>query len=711
MFSSLPNFETQKAYAQTDPTQSSGGESTVLPECSTGTFSFNISGCVAWGFYYIFFVPTSFLFSVSGQLMDFSMAYTLNSANYGKTSDGSSFVEKGWIITRDLSNLLFIIILMWIAIKMILGIGNDKKLLGTIIVVGLLINFSLFFARVIIDASNILGKVFYDNMGVDTGSDEYIHNPWIGEGEKSISVAIVSNFNPQKLFNQAGTLDLHTESGVVDEAAVVDAGPFIIIILIMSVINLIGMYVFFVVAFILIGRVIGLWILMIFAPIAFISYILPPGASKTLDKMHHSVWWPELMQQSFVVPIFLFFLYLILLFMNTGFLSGFKTFTNSTSGGILSVVVPLIIITMLLLKAKDIATKMSGDVGQAFSKMGSAVGGLALGGALGAYGKLGRATIGKAGERIANSETMMNMQRRGGLMGSIAGGVRSGAKATGSASFDARGVSGITGAMKGAGVTGFGESAKGGYKGYAERQDKRQKETADELVKGSVNDKTNQDTRRARRNLDVLLQTHGVELSSQEEALEKARKDFKQAKDDGYGKDDTTDIDPLTGLNVWKTKQKAVKDAEEKVTNFKEDKGIKQAGKELGQAETARKREEETRRRGQSQEIEATKPKSKEEVEEIQKDNTKRKKAIEAIKEDIKHGVIVPGTPAYDVAQKDIKNFEEGIKKSTYSKKSIWKRIGRRIVSGNEYNQTGAYGTADNQRKGLKDEKKGDDKK
>lgn len=703
-----------------DPTSGTPGETSTLPPCvllSAETWG----GCVARIIYFLFFVPTSFLFSLSGQLMDFSMAYTLNSANYGKTADGSSFVEKGWTITRDLSNLLFIVMLMWIAINIILGRGADKKLLGTIILIGLVINFSLFFARVIIDASNILGKIFYDNMGVETNSEAYINNPWIGEGDKSISIAIVSNFNPQKLFSQAGTLKLNTASGVQDTGSP-DAGPFIIITLIMSVINLFGMYIFFVVAFILIGRVIGLWLLMIFAPIAFISYIMPSSASGMLDKMHHSKWWPELFKQSFVVPIFLFLLYLILLFVNTGFLKGFKTFDNTTTGGILDVIVPLIIITFLLKQAKDIATNMSGDIGKAFASVGSTVGGLALGGALGGYAKLGRATVGKLGQRVAESETMMNLQRRGGLTGWAAEQVRTGAKATGSASFDARGVSGVTGVMKSAGMSNFGESAKGGYKGYKERQAKSQKETADELIKGSINDRTNQDVRRARRNLDVLMQTHGPEITSREEALEKARKDFKEAKDDGYKENDPPDGNE-DGLNKWQRAKNAIAKAAEDVKNYSEQNGIKDAKTQLRNSETARKREEEARKRGQSQEIEATNPKNKAQMEKTLakkkelEDTLKTKKGtLESMKEVANS--LDSDSDSYAQAQKQISDLEEEVKdtqskinKISYSKKNIFSRIGRRISSGGEYGQTGAYETADNQRKGLKDEKKGDDKK
>lgn len=524
-----------------DPSASGSGETSTLPPCSI--FSADTwGGCIARGFYYIFFVPTSFLFSLSGQLMDFSMAYTLNSANYGKTADGSSFVEKGWTITRDLSNLLFIVMLMYIAINIILGKGADKKLLGTIILVGLLINFSLFFARVIIDASNILGKIFYDNMGVETNADAYINNPWIGEGDKSISIAIVSNFNPQKLFSQADGLKLNTKSGVVENVAAPDAGPFIIITLIMSIINLFGMYIFFVVAFILIGRVIGLWLLMIFAPIAFISHIMPSSASGVLKKMHYSQWWPELFKQSFVVPIFLFLLYLILLFVNTGFLKGFKTFDNTTTGGILDVIVPLIIITFLLKAAKDIATDMSGDIGKAFASAGSAIGGLALGGVGGLYGKalgggagaLGRATLGKAGTALSESRFMKNMENRGGILGSAAARARDAGAVVGSASFDVRAIK----AVQQASGNRLGQAQTGGFIASRKAQGERDKARATDIATQAPSERVQRDQRRARRDIENLEAQHATALQPYVSAVSSAERDLEQARTAGVAQSD-----------------------------------------------------------------------------------------------------------------------------------------------------------------------------
>ena len=146
----------------TTPVQRSDGG---LPECSFGFVGeAKIGGCVAQLVYYAIFVPTSFLLALSGQLMDFLLAYTLDSDSYSM----GNFVGQGWKLVRDLTNILFIFVLVSIGIGTIVGWSKlgDKKLIGMVIIVALLINFSLFFTKVIIDAGNILGTVFYSSMGV-----------------------------------------------------------------------------------------------------------------------------------------------------------------------------------------------------------------------------------------------------------------------------------------------------------------------------------------------------------------------------------------------------------------------------------------------------------------------------------------------------------------------------------------------------------------
>src|SRR3989338_11385480 len=72
-------------------------------------------------------------------------------------------IDTAWKTIRDVANMGFIFVLLYAAIKTILGMGdNTQKLIVNIVVVAILINFSLFFTKVVIDASNVLSTFFYD---------------------------------------------------------------------------------------------------------------------------------------------------------------------------------------------------------------------------------------------------------------------------------------------------------------------------------------------------------------------------------------------------------------------------------------------------------------------------------------------------------------------------------------------------------------------
>jgi hypothetical protein len=429
-------------------TSGTGGSSgpSALPKCWLGPASgIDLGGCLAQGVYYALFVPTSFIFSLTGQLLDWSMAYTTDSNSYSGSS--ANFVEKGWKITRDIANIFFIFVLLYTAIGTILGLHsvNAKKTVGMVILIALLLNFSLLFTRIIVDASNILGNVFYNNIG--TTDTKNVSNPWIQDDIKNVSVAIVSKFNPQTIFQSAGTLKLNTPGGI-DSPGGIDGAPapgqFAIVSILMAVINLVGIWVFLTVAFLFLGRVIGLWVAMIFAPIAFVSYILPDGAGGILGEMHHKKWWDTLLKQAFVVPIFLFFMYLVLTFMDTNFFAdafGAKTTTQS----ILGVIIPLLLIAMLLTKARKIAIDMSGEIGGGMSKLASFAGGAAVGLASGGLAFAGRNVIGRGALKMANDDDLKKRALENkGLSGKFARMQLSAANTLSKSSFDARN----TGALK-----------------------------------------------------------------------------------------------------------------------------------------------------------------------------------------------------------------------------------------------------------------------
>ncbi|MEK7110876.1 MAG: hypothetical protein AAB867_03415, partial [Patescibacteria group bacterium] len=145
-------------------------------------------------------MPVSLLLWFSGQIFNMFAAYTLQPATYS-----ASMVSIGWGVARDVANLFFIFILLYIAIGFILQLSSygDKKVLVTLIVVALLINFSLVISQNIINGSNLLANEFYDAISVTSS----------GSGTKDVSAVFISGFNPQNLFSEGKFNDLSASSG------------------------------------------------------------------------------------------------------------------------------------------------------------------------------------------------------------------------------------------------------------------------------------------------------------------------------------------------------------------------------------------------------------------------------------------------------------------------------------------------------------------
>ncbi len=77
----------------------------------------------------------------------------------------------GWTIIRDIANLFFIFILLWIALSTIFDIDkySIKNLLPRLIIAALLINFSLVFGMFVIRVANNVAGVFNDALTLNYG--------------------------------------------------------------------------------------------------------------------------------------------------------------------------------------------------------------------------------------------------------------------------------------------------------------------------------------------------------------------------------------------------------------------------------------------------------------------------------------------------------------------------------------------------------------
>jgi hypothetical protein len=350
-------------------------------------------------FYYVILYPSGKFAQLTAELLDFFIAYSISSGSY--SSGSGQFIEQGWGVIRDVANVLFIFLLLYIAIRHVLGMGSSgtKKLLTNLIVAALLINFSLFFSRVVIDAGNILARTFYNNIEVQ--NDDFRS----GEGVKTISQALASKVQPQKLLSS----DLFDPSNYVVPGEPLRQMPngYAFFIMLMAAVVNITMGIIFLSTFLMfMGRVIGLWFMMVFSPIAFASLALP-GQGSMFGQFGWNGWKDNILKLSFMAPVFMFFLFLTIMFLNIVLGSESILAGNQTTGQRLAaVLIPFITIILLLRQAKKVAADMAGEFGSALTGVVGkiaggtlAVTGTTLGLALGGAASLGRKTIGASASR------------------------------------------------------------------------------------------------------------------------------------------------------------------------------------------------------------------------------------------------------------------------------------------------------------------------
>lgn len=512
----------------------------------------NLRGCLAEFFYLALFKPTAFLFGLAGKALDFTLQYSLDDDSYR-----SVFVVEGWGIVRDICNIFFIFILLYIAFKIILGIkgkADPKGLIVNVIIIGLLINFSLFATRIIIDASNILSRVFYNTEVINIGNEKSKTGTF---GEIRLSEALVTKVNPVEILANPGKIekvetigeeqDLDTNPAISDKNGKevskdlpVTLGGFIIICILSAAICLAGTVVFLNLTLVFVLRVVMLWIAMILSPLAFFTYTDPDLAK--LPKVGFRNWAKDTAKMAFTAPVFCFFVYVIISFLGSGF-DMIKDVASGSSVGnfdfILRIAVPFAFLLVLLTQAKKTAVSLAGEAGKAVSNFGGDIAGKAIGLATGGASLAMRGTIGALGAGIAKNKKMTEWEDKGGFKGFIGRNVRNVGSSVGRMSFDARntgwGQKAATGlgigksvqeplasiSKKGSGAIGNVELTLKGIERRQENRDKLRPKTEEEKEK-----------ERQEKLAAKLAIANAPKLKKAEEARDKAKQAYDDAQED-----------------------------------------------------------------------------------------------------------------------------------------------------------------------------------
>jgi len=375
----------------------------------------NVDVCGIKIAYYLLYIPAGWALWLAGQFFNVLLGVTINSPLFK-----GAFIGSAWAVVRDLSNIFFILILLYVAIQLILGIGGHdvKKMIRNVVIVALLINFSMFFTSVVIDSSNILALIFYNKLNVNTENVDKSTREYTSiSGEVDVAGGLVKNFNPtsflsEDFFKQAKNPPI--VNGVQPTSTGEPGFGIILGITLTAVaVMLFAAYAFFIAGFSFLGRMIELFILIIFSPFAFMSSTVPKLSGT--EYIGWDAWFKRLISVAFMAPIFMFFMYFIFLLVSVkpSIFDGMVGNKDTLIGTVLSVVIPALIILALLMKATEFAKKGSGKFGEMAMAGAKLAGGLALGAATGGTAMLASNTVGRAARNVANDEELKERAARG----------------------------------------------------------------------------------------------------------------------------------------------------------------------------------------------------------------------------------------------------------------------------------------------------------
>jgi len=399
---------------------------------------------------YVPMAVCAWILGLAGVILNSVLDYTV--VNMSVNLKDISGINVAWATIRDLANMSFIFVLLYIAISTVLGLSgaNWKKTLGSVVIVAVLINFSLFITKVVIDASNVFTLGIYrqivPNADTRVGLSNSIMQP--------LGITTIYNVND----TDGSTKLARGVGGDISKMAIVSLGS--------SVFMIITAFVFLAVSIMFIIRYITIIFLLILSPVAIMAFVLPQ-LSGTAKK-----WQAQLIGQAIFAPVYMILMWVTLtIIQSDGFVcpgakwsdtfQGLaKTSSNNLAGGVCSGSEVGLIINFAIVIGMTIA---SITLAKSTSEQGSAVVGKVVGGALGfgagavAFG--GRRTVGMVGQKAADSKWLKDRAATSRLANMALIGANKTAKGT----FDLRNVK-----VAGQSVSNLGVGGKaGGKDGYS----------------------------------------------------------------------------------------------------------------------------------------------------------------------------------------------------------------------------------------------------
>lgn len=212
-------------------------------------------------------------------LIQIAVYFLLEIANYDGFASAKA-ISIGWAVVRDLSNMVIVVGLLYIAFSTALGLGKyelDKQLIK-LVLVAIGVNFSKTLTLFLVDVSQVVMLTFVHAFSK------------IGVGNFSKVLGIDQFFLP------GDNPNLQAE-GFMENAAALVFTVLIMVIVLAVLVVFIG---------ILMARIVAIWIFVVLSPAALLGYAVP---FKAVEKIK-TQWWDELTKYLMIGPCIAFFIWM-----------------------------------------------------------------------------------------------------------------------------------------------------------------------------------------------------------------------------------------------------------------------------------------------------------------------------------------------------------------------------------------------------------------
>lgn len=465
---------------------------------------------IVWG---VLVTITGTFLRIAGIVFDYGInTFVIGFGELYTTSGVGFAVDNAWVTIRDFVNLFFIFGLVYIGIKLILDSNdsNTRRWLVNLVIAALLINFSLFITKFVVDFSNQL------SYQIAQGAGWYNDANGVAQSEVKMANRILDYMGITEIFNLSGATLNNASWGYIFGTA--------IFFTITAFILIAG-------GFLLIIRFAMLNLFLVMSPLMFISWVLPPL------KDYMSEYWRNFLGRAFFAPVYFMFMYFSL-----EILKGFQTYIKGGLGNAGSNMAQTLagengrqvltstqstmpfffLICIFMVASLVIASKMGADFGDKAVGLGKSLsnkaGNYAKRGAgratFGSAALAGQATVGLGANRLASSRRFQNLAAKN----KFARAALQGTRTVADSSFDARRVGGLGKSL------GIGEGIKGGYDTRSKNKQKRDEEFFKSLDDADMDDPANKARAQARQR---EIET---EAERQKQTSEAAKKEFDESK-------------------------------------------------------------------------------------------------------------------------------------------------------------------------------------